>query len=51
MYKQNRYQLPKGTYEPGKKVNVVIEGEFIKVLDIEKNNLIVKHRISNERGS
>lgn len=50
LYKQNRYQLPKGTYEPGKKVNVVIEGEFIKVLDIEKNNLIVKHRISNERG-
>ncbi|KRQ85839.1 Integrase core domain protein [Caloramator mitchellensis] len=50
LYKQNRYQLPKGTYEPGKKVNVVIEGEFIKVLDTEKDTLIVKHRLSNERG-
>ena len=50
LYKQNRYQLPKGTYEPGKKVNVVIEGEFIKVLDIEKDALIIRHRLSNERG-
>lgn len=50
LYKQNRYQVPKGTYEPGKKVKIEIVGEYIEIFDVGKNNLIAKHRISSETG-
>ncbi|TDT45770.1 DDE-type integrase/transposase/recombinase [Fonticella tunisiensis] len=37
LYKQNRYQVPKGTYCPGKKVELTIVDNIIHIKDIDSN--------------
>lgn len=50
LYKQNRYQVPKGTYTPGKEVKLILKGTKINILDIETDQLIVSHPISTKQG-
>lgn len=50
LYKQNRYQVPKGTYSPGKEVKLIVKDDKIDIVDIETNELIARHRISTKRG-
>lgn len=50
LYKQNRYQVPKGTYCPGKEVKLILNGTKINILDIETDELIVSHNISTKKG-
>ncbi|MBM7616452.1 IS21 family transposase [Alkaliphilus hydrothermalis] len=50
MYKQNRYQLPKGTYSPKKEVNLIIKDKRMDIMDIDTNQLIVSHLITLDKG-
>ncbi len=50
LYKQNRYQVPKGTYTPGKEVKLILRGTKVDIADIETGELIVSHQISTKRG-
>lgn len=49
-YKQNRYQVPKGTYEPGKQIKLVIKDNSIDIVDLETGEIIAHHAISSKRG-
>lgn len=49
-YKQNRYQVPKGTYEPGKQVKLVIKNNSLDIVDILSHEIIAHHVISNKKG-
>lgn len=50
LYKQNRYQVPKGTYRPGKEVNLIITHDKMDIVDLDTGEIIVTHKISNQRG-
>jgi hypothetical protein len=50
LYKQNRYQVPKGTYSPGKEVNIIVNGTKIDIIDAETGELIIEHHISTKQG-
>jgi hypothetical protein len=50
LYKQNRYQVPKGTYCPGRQVNVRVNGNKINIIDVETGELIIEHQISTKQG-
>lgn len=43
-YKQNRYQVPKSTYEPGKKVGITNLDGVIKIVDNDSGEIIVEHK-------
>lgn len=49
-YKQNRYQVPKGTYSPGKEVILVISKDIMEIKSKDTDQLIVRHKISQEKG-
>jgi transposase len=51
MYKQNRYQLPKGTYSPGKKVELIPKNTSIILKDIETNQIYVTHSLNTDKGN
>lgn len=51
MYKQNRYQLPKGTYTPSKKVELIKKNTSIILRDIETKQIYVTHPICLGKGS
>lgn len=51
MYKQNRYQLPKGTYSPGKKVEMILKNTSIILRDLETKQIYVTHSLSADRGN
>lgn len=50
LYKQNRYQVPKGTYVPGKEVKLILKDTKMDIVDIETGELIVNHQISTKQG-
>lgn len=50
MYKSNRYRVPKGTYEPGKMVYMIVDNETITITDVETGEIYAKHPLSHERG-
>lgn len=50
LYKQSRYQVPKGTYSPGRQVNVMVNGSKINIIDAETGKLIIDHQISTKQG-
>ena len=50
LYKSNRYRVPKGTYEPGKKVYMLIEDEMINITDVQTGEIYVRHSLCYERG-
>ncbi|WP_243122222.1 IS21 family transposase [Clostridium thermarum] len=49
-YKQNRYQVPKGTYEPGKQVKLVLKDNSLDIVDLETGEIIAHHVISSKKG-
>lgn len=49
-YKQNRYQVPKGTYEPGKQVNLIIKNTSMDIVDLDTGEIIAHHVLSNKKG-
>ena len=49
-YKGNRYTLPLGTYRPGRKVSLDIEGETLKIRDDFEGYLLAEHKISPNKG-
>lgn len=50
IYKSNRYQVPKGTYRPGLKVNLKLEEETLMITDIETGEIYARHTASLKRG-
>lgn len=49
-YKQNRYQIPKGTYRPGKEVKLIINDNKMNIVDLDTGLVIATHSISNQKG-
>ena len=50
-YKQNRYQLPKGTYSPGKEVLLSLNGDTLNLLDIDTGEVLATHKVSSGKGN
>jgi transposase len=50
LYKQNRYQVPKGTYSPGKELKLILKGSKMNIVDFETGELIVSHQVSTKQG-
>ena len=50
LYKQNRYQVPKGTYSPGKGLKLMIKGSKMNIVDFETGELIASHQMSTRQG-
>ena len=50
-YKQNRYQLPKGTYSPGKEVLLSLNGDTLDLLDIDTGEVLATHKIATGKGN
>ena len=48
-YKQNRYQVPRGTYKPGRKVRIEIEGDRIFFRDPETSNTVAEHPLATDK--
>ncbi len=51
IYKQNRYQLPKGTYSHGKKVELIQKSTSIILRDIEASKILVTHTLNLGKGN
>jgi transposase len=51
-YKQNRYEVPKGTYLPGREARIVIDSERISVsfFDAKTSELLAEHRVETGVG-
>jgi hypothetical protein len=45
-YKQNRYQLPRGTYRPGRRALIEADGERVRFADKDSGELIAEHPIA-----
>ena len=50
IYKSNRYQVPKGTYQPGLKVNLTINEGTVIITDMESDEIYARHTLSTKRG-
>lgn len=50
MYHSNRYRVPKGTYRPGLRVKMVVEGSSLTIVDNETGKIYAKHIVSYEKG-
>lgn len=49
-YEGNRYSLPLGTYRPGRKVVLDIDGDILKIRDDFDAFVIAEHKISKNKG-
>lgn len=49
-YKQNRYQVPKGTYKPGKEVELKILDNVMDIVDMETGEIIISHAVCYLKG-
>lgn len=50
LYKQNRYQLPKGTYAPGSRVELILKDNEVDIVNIDTREIIVHHKLSFKKG-
>lgn len=50
LYKSNRYRVPKGTYEPGKKVYMLVEDDVICITDVKTGEIYARHPLCHEKG-
>jgi transposase len=52
MYRQNRYCMPKGTYQPGRNVRIETDerGGGVSFFDLKDNTLIEEHKIHHGVG-
>lgn len=51
IYKQNRYQVPKGTYKPGLEVKLKILNNKLDIVNIETGEIIVTHSLNSGKGN
>jgi len=49
-YKQNRYQVPKGTYKPGKEVELKLLNNKIDIVDMDTGEIIASHTVCFLKG-
>lgn len=49
-YEGNRYTVPLGTYSPGRKVTLDVEGETLRIRDDFDGYLIAEHTMSKNKG-
>jgi transposase len=49
-YLQNRYEVPKGTYLPGRKARVEVDGEKVRFCDTKTGELLAEHTIYQGKG-
>jgi len=51
-YKQNRYQMPKGTYQPGRKARIEEDEHksVVRFFDCDSGELLEEHRLCQEIG-
>lgn len=50
LYKQNRYQVPKGTYVPGKNATLVVNNLAMTIVDCETGEIIAEHILNPNKG-
>lgn len=50
IYKQNRYGVPKGTYEPKKEVRIEPSGDTLQIYDKNNDTMIAQHTIEKGKG-
>lgn len=50
LYKSNRYSVPLGTYQPGRKLAIEETADILKVIDPETGEILAEHTICRERG-
>lgn len=50
LYKGNRYSLPLGTYQPGRKIRLNIQEEVLSLFDSQKDLLLAQHPLSQGKG-
>lgn len=50
LYLSNRYRVPRGTYYPGREVELKVNNGYLEVLDIETKELIIIRKISTKKG-
>ena len=50
LYKSNRYRVPVGTYQKGKRVYVAVEGDDILITDVESGVLYARHPLCRGKG-
>ena len=50
LYKTNRYQLPKGTYQPGKQVQLTIQDASLVITDKDTQTMYARHTVSKGKG-
>ena len=50
LYKQNSYQVPKGTYEPGLEVELKFLNNRMDILNIKTGEIIVSHTVMTSKG-
>jgi len=50
-YKQNRYEVPKGTYYPGRKAEIHTDGQGkVSFIDVKTGELLAEHKICEDIG-
>jgi transposase len=49
-YLQNRYEVPKGTFFPGRKARVETEGEKVRFCDAKTGELLAEHTVCQGKG-
>ena len=50
LYKSNRYRVPVGTYQKGRKVYVIVDGEKVNIVDPETGVLLALHSLCHDKG-
>lgn len=51
IYKQNRYQVPKGTYKPGLEVKLKTLNNKLDIINVETGEIIVTHSLNIGKGN
>ena len=51
-YKQNRYQVPKGTYLPGREARIVVDGTgiYVSFFDAKTGEILAEHQVETGIG-
>jgi transposase len=50
LYKGNRYSLPPGTYQPGRKIRLDLQEETLSLFDSQTDLPLAQHHLSQGRG-
>jgi len=50
LYKSNRYRVPKGTYQPGKNVYMIVDDGEVNIIDVLTGEIYATHPLCHDRG-